>query len=566
MEKVFIGILLFLLPCLLFSQTVTYKSIPELEAAFARDNYDVVKSVSFQGKNGLLAEHKTAFNYESKAKKKVLYVEGNAYEMGYLTGLLAPDDVQKMTTTFIDRIIFDFIGWEVNPDKIKEIWKILKALIIEGCKNMLPDIPKAYIDEMKGIADGCKAANPTSKVTFDDLCMLNVGIDCLLSYIYAVNNLWDRGIRPEDLRIPVMCNAFSVFGKATRDGKHYFGRDFMFPTCSVFEYTGCLLIYCPNDGRLPLVSVACPGFVGSIASMNKEGIAMGVDMSPSGNCNHKRPGLNSLLLVRHGIHEAGSATQALTKMVEAQRGVSWDYMIADGKNDRSVVVEAGCKTANLDFLQYPPSDLMNERLLPDQAFLTRYETQKHQMGLMVRWNDYRYPESFLQFNKALFEYYHQPYSAADFGERGYINKTYSEKTCPFAFYFAPQRENKDDVLIMINHYVVPSMRLCAMNPWTVLVAKGNIDDIQWRYDELNNQVLQSYGSIDFEKAKVLIDFLAPYHKFPKYYEHSPASSDGTTKIIRGSVSAFNLTDKVIQSHFGFFKDEWVTIQLLNYVD
>ncbi len=565
---------LFLCFCpLLFCQN--FKPLSDLENAFAKDNYDIVKEVSFQGKKGILAQHRTACNYETKEKKKVLYLEGNAYQMGYLTGVLAEEDVQKMTTKFLDKIIFDFIGWNVDPEKIQILWQILKAIIVELTKKAIPDIPQEYLSEMKGIVDGCKAANPKTKVNYDDLCMLNVGIDCLLSYIYAINNIWGEKafteeervlLCPENLRIPVMCNAFSVFGRAVSDGKHYFGRDFMFPTADVFEYTACKIIYCPDDGRIPLVSMTAPGFVGSIASMNREGIGIGVDMSPSGNCNHKRPGLNSLLLVRHAAHKGASAQEALNKMIQAQRGVSWDYIIADGKNNKAVAVEAGYTTDVLDFLKYPHEDLIKAKVLPDQTFLSRFENQTHQKGIMTRWNDYRYPETFLQFNKGLFQFHKKQYNPADFGERGYINKKHTDKNCPDAFYFAPQRENKEDVLVMINHYVVPSMRLCAMNPATVFVAKDNLNDIQWRYDELNNQILESYGNIDFEKARVLIDFLAPYHKFPDYYQHNKPSSDGQTRVLRGSVSVCNLTDKIMQSHFGFYKDEWITIQLMNYVE
>ncbi len=547
----------------------TEKSIADLEIAFSKDDYDVAKTTLYQGQKGVLAEHRTAVNYETQKKKKALYVEGTSYQMGYLIGYLMADDVEQMTTKFLDRVIFEFIGVDVDPDKIPHIWAFLKGAIL-GLSNVIkPDIPTAYLQEMDGIVAGCKAANPNTKVKLDDLYMLNVGIDALLAYIYAYDKIWsleNTGVSIEDLKIPIMCNAFSVFGKATSDGKHYFGRDFMFPTARVFEYTACHIIYRPNDGRVPLIAITAPGFIGSIAAMNSHGIALGVDMSPSGNCNAKRPGLNSLLLVRHACHYGTSAQNALNTIIAAPRGVTWDYVIADGKYNQAVAVEAGYSTAILDFLQYAPTDLKDLGLLPNQAFLDRYENQSHQNGLMVRWHNYQYPKIFLQFNQALFQHHQKTYKSEDFGEFGYINKTFTEKSCPKAFYFAPQREEKDDVLVMINHYVIPSMRLCAMYPATVKVAEGNLDDIQWRYDELNYQILTNYGKIDFAKARELADFLAPYHKFPDYYKHNPPSSDGKTCIIHGSVSVCNLSDKIMQSHFGYFADEWITTSLSNYLD
>jgi hypothetical protein len=558
-----------LLPLLFFALTSglaeSGKTVQELAIAFARDGYNIVKTVEFQGQKGICAEHQTACNYETKKKKKIFYVEGSGYQMGYLLGLLASDDVETMTTKFVDNIIFDFIGIDVDPDKIPIIWGILKGIIVNGSKKVLPDVPQVYLDEMHGLVDGCKNVNPNSKVCFDDLCALNFGIDCLLATIYTLDVFGRSDLKPEDLRIPVMCNAFSVFGQATGDGKHYFGRDFMFATAGVFEHMAALTIYRPTDGRISLVSMSAPGFIGSIMAMNKLGIGIGVDMSPAGNCNPKRPGLNSLVLVRHATHSGANAQTSLDTVVAAQRGVSWFYIIADGKHDQSLVAESGMRTDNLNPLQYPPLDLKLLGLLPDQDYLNRYETQTHQQGVMVRWHDYVYPQSFFDFNKDLFRYYDKSYNASVWGERGYINPTHTDENCPKAYYFPPQRENKQDVLVLSNHCIVPSMHLCAMDPCTVLVAKGNLNDIQWRYDELNNQILNAYGNISFAKAKQLIDFLAPYGKFPDYYQHNKPSSDGKTKIVRGSVSVCNLTDKVVESHYGFYADEWVQATLPNYV-
>lgn len=541
------------------------KSFQELEAAFARDGYDVVKTATYQGKKGIMALHRTAVNYESKQRKKVLYVEGNAYEMGYLIGLIAQENVEAMAKSFVDKILFAFINLNVDPKDFPVIWGFIKQILVEGAQKIRPDLPDLYIQEMSGLVDGCKKAKADSKVIFDDLLLLNVGFDAILSTVYALNKGDARGLDASQLQVP-LCNAFSVFGNATVHGKHYFGRDFMFPTAGVYEYEGCLIIYNPSDGRVPTVAVSAPGFVGAVAVMNKEHVGAGVDMVPANNCNPARPGMNSLLMVRHVADYGYSAQHALNAIVNAQRGVTWLYFVADGKNDKALVAESGMKTDQLNFLEFPLSELIWLFLLPDQKFLDRYENQKHQQGVMVRWNDYKYPEQFLQFNKSLWSYFEKKYDAASWGEMGYINPSFADHNCPKAYYFPPQRENKDDVLLISNHFIAPSMRLCGMNYWTVLVAEHKYDDIQWRYDELNAQILSSYGKIDEAKAIEIIDFLAPYHKFPEYYKDNKKSSDGKTKVISGSVSLCNLTDRVIHTHIGFYQDEWITITLGNYVD
>jgi hypothetical protein len=138
-------------------------------------------------------------------------------------------------------------------------------------------------------------------------------------------------VEPEELNIPVMCNGFSVFGKATKDNNHYFGRDFMFPAGGVFQDTACMIIYNPkhegssDEDLFPFVSMTAPGIIGSIAIMNSRGIAAGVNMSPGANCNPDRPGLNSLLLLRHAVQHGASAKAAVRIMEALKGGKKIDY-------------------------------------------------------------------------------------------------------------------------------------------------------------------------------------------------------------------------------------------------
>ncbi|MCL6589643.1 MAG: hypothetical protein K6U80_06790 [Firmicutes bacterium] len=579
----------------------------DIRQAFAADRYDVVSQHSINGRTGYCAEHQTAKNAVTGKKKRAYYVEGSPYEMGYLMGYMAPEEIELMSTIFIENIIFEFfkdnnaefflIKWFKHLVK-KYIQLKLKSWVYEFSQDVFKDIPYEYKQEIYGIYRGylafCEKNQRKPIVTFRDLWVLNVGIDCLLSFFYNPNNFLEKFPKfpPEKpaalFRVPIACNGFSVFGNATRDPApggageahyHYFGRDFMFPTADVFQNVACLIIYnpIPDNGRIPLVSMTAPGFAGSMTAMNTAGVAMGVDIAPSGNCDHRRDGFNSLLLVRDSIHRGSGAREALDNVVNAQRGVSWNYIIADGKNNQAVVVEAGLRTSKPESYPAPPEQLLNWGLLPDPQFFKTYENQTHQEGLMARWHDYKYPEAFLQFNRALFEYFGKMYDDSLFSERGYISKRINgkvESNCPFAFYFAPQREDKDDVLIVTNHFITPTMRYCAMDKWTVEVVKGQLDDIQWRYDKLNDLILEHYGNIDWAQAWRIINFLAAedgsyvpdYYDYTRDYEYR--DEDGQThktKAVQGSISLCNLTTKVIQTRYGYFVDEPVTITLGNYV-
>lgn len=557
----------------------TNERIIKLTNAFKEDNYSVDAAiVEFKDKIGIRSKHNTAIDYGTKQQKKVYYLEGDHYQMGYMLGLLAEPDIERMATDFADSIVISFINGDKtsrHPILEKILGELILLIVNEISKKMNPGLPDEFTQEMNGILAGCKKANPKTKVTTDRLMVLNIGIDILLSIIYTGDILLEKlpDIKPGEFKIPIMCNAFALFGAAAK-GNHYMGRDFMFPTAGVFQDTACMIIYNPIGiaSEVPHISMTAPGMIGSIAAININGIGVGVDMSPSGNCTPHSVGLNSLPMLRYTIQNAKSAQHGVDLMQNSIRGVSWDYVIADGVNDKACIVEAGSSTANPDFLAYPPNNIKS--LLPTNEYIQAHQTVKLQNGLMVRWNDYSYPESYLNdFNKNLWDFYNKQYHAKKqfypdaMAEKGYINRTYNEKNCPDVFYFAPQREKRNDFVMVTNHYVIPEMRLFAMHPWTALIAASNADDIQWRYDELNNQVLGALenGPIDYNTAKSLIDYLAPYGKFPDYYNNNPRSKDGKEIRIEGSVSICDLKNKTIESHYGYYCDEWIKLSLTKYI-
>lgn len=548
------------------------KSTDELAQAFAKDGYEIVQNIVFQGKRGLKAQSRTAQNYETREKKIVYYVEGSHYQMGYLLGQMAAAKVEKMSTQFLDSIIPSFFHSNVTQPKHEWLWQ-LGISVLEGLdKNMRAVVPQPLLDEMHGLVDGCRAANSKTTVSFDKIFTLNVGVDFLLSIVYNVEGLWKKipGLQPQQVKAPIFCNGFAIFGNATANGAHYFGRDFMFPTANTFQDTACMVIYNPErpatqEKWLPLVAVTAPGFVGSVTVMNANGVGIGVDMAPAGDIKLPHPGLNSMLLIRYAGHRGDSAEAALQTMIATPRGVSWIYSIADGRNNRAAIVEAGASTPQLIALDFPPAHLKEKGLLPDQKFLDQYETQKPQNGLMVRWNDYQYPEAFFKFNPGLFQEYGKTYRAQDFGETGFIDPTNDDRNCPQAYYFAPQREKKPDVVLATNMFVTPTMRLCGMDQWTVEVAGSHFDNLQWRYDTLNQLIMENYGKIDAAKAREIIDFLAPYGNFPEYYKNNIPSADGKTVQINGATSLCNLSERTITTHYGYFADEWIALTLLNYI-
>ncbi|UCE06397.1 MAG: hypothetical protein JSW07_22995 [bacterium] len=568
--------------------------------AFREDGFKVHRKKDvfiYEGKIGIRASHYSATNYWTKEAKKVYYLEGKPYQMGYLLGFMAEKDIAKMTDQYSDYLPFAFFGINASSTNFQKLLdRFLKFLVKRWARGMQDDIPDEYEREMAGILDGCKAANSATKVTKDDLWLLNVGFDAILAHLYPGKLLGMGMFRKQTVKVPIMCNAFSVFRQAT-DGKknHYFARDFMFPDAGIYQDTACLIIYKPDsvNGNViyPFVSQTAPGIVGTVAAMNSHGCAIGVDMSPTAACNRKHPGFNSLLLCRHAIQYGKSADEMVDIIADAPRGVSWLYAISDGGKDKAAIVETIRK---LDFqsegklldylLSFPKRKyrniLKNEPIVRQNIeSYSKKERELLRRGVMVRWHDFQYfnESKFMQLNEKLVAEYNNgafklkqiDYQQFDYSETGFINKYYTQKNCPSAFFFAPQREKRDDLVLVTNSCISPEMRLLTMHSWTSLLADQDINDIQWRYDRLNQLLLDAIsekGHVDYQTAREILDFMSPYGNYNRCYDDRQQRSPDFKEIaIGGSMSLFDLKNKTIESHFGYYCDKWVKISLRKYL-
>ncbi|HUI68980.1 MAG TPA: carcinine hydrolase/isopenicillin-N N-acyltransferase family protein [Spirochaetia bacterium] len=574
--------------------------LAKVTAAFNQDCYDVTRHEVKDDALGILAEHRTAKNQATGKPKKAFYVDGNPRQSGYLIGVLAKEDVCRMATEFVDHFIFDFIGMlEAGEEGIgRLIQERLVHIIRVQTQSMIPDIPTEYMEEIDGLVEGAGMR----EVNRENLVALNFGVDCALAHLYSGTWFEENNVKPRMLRIPSACNTFFLTEKAA-GSRHFFGRDYMFPTAGVFQDTACITVYNPESPRRAHVSQGAPGLIGSMVAMNTDGVAVGVDVLAGRMCNAERPGFNSLALNRHVAQYSGSADEAVGHIADAQRGVCWLYPVADARG-KAYAVEAGCKIGPdqpFPYLEYVPRYL--KRLLPKPPFIERmrrlYRTPEPDRGIIARPIDYRYPVKYLKWNRRLWKAWNRnwlqrildffmavvtgknswkefvaevgvlfrdlTYSREYFTEKGYINQKRDEHNCPGPFFFAPQRESRADTMLVCNTCITPEMRLTAMNSWVATISNNMQNDFQWRYDELNREILDavaaSPGGVEEPVAWNLINFLRPDGSFPDYY---PRDAQGRI-LVHGSVTLCELGSRSMKSLFGYYGDEPVSIKLMNYV-
>jgi isopenicillin-N N-acyltransferase like protein len=229
----------------------------------------------------------------------VLYLKGTPYEMGYQHGALLKKNVRgnldRILNTEGSKALVKFGPIEVTP----------RAAIQSIIEIQKPFVPQKFIDEIAGLAAGA-------------------------------------GIKPEEARvanfIPEMfhCSGFALMNSATKDGTLYHGR--------VLDYAidwglqdHAVVIVCEPDGAIPFVNVSYAGFVGCVTGMNAKHVSIG-EMG-GGGLGHWS-GMPMAFLVREALERGQTLDEAVQIFRETPRTCQYFYVVADGKTNTAVGMEA----------------------------------------------------------------------------------------------------------------------------------------------------------------------------------------------------------------------------------
>lgn len=91
-----------------------FKPTPQIVAAFRSDGYQVISNTSINGARGFVAQSLNTTLLSTGAHKTISYVEGSAYEMGYLQGLMHEEGAGAMTNTYVDHFLISLISVELD--------------------------------------------------------------------------------------------------------------------------------------------------------------------------------------------------------------------------------------------------------------------------------------------------------------------------------------------------------------------------------------------------------------------------------------------------------------------
>ncbi len=228
----------------------------------------------------------------------VLHLKGTPYEMGYQHGALLQESVRENMHNILDGS--DTATLKVGPWKIKPRW--LLGIIPEIER---PYVPHKYLDEMAGLAAGAELNNGD---------------------ILAGNFI------PELFH----CSGFAIMNSATSDGTLYHGRVLDYATRWHLQEHAVLIVAEP-DGGIPFVNVSYAGFIGSVTGMNAKHVSIG-EMGGKG-AGHWQ-GMPMALLVREVLQKADDLEAAEAVFRDNPRTCQYFFVVADGKTNRAVGMEA----------------------------------------------------------------------------------------------------------------------------------------------------------------------------------------------------------------------------------
>ncbi|MBN2156641.1 MAG: hypothetical protein JW776_11425 [Candidatus Lokiarchaeota archaeon] len=291
-----------------------------------------------------------------------MHLEGTPYQMGEQQGYLGARSVSRLASEdwfknivtglldapdfILDIILGDILDYNRLVNVVGSVvdYSILQAVkyvsgdsidtmldkLLVLCRALVAHnmiyVPEEFLTECQGVADGANTAG-YDDVTYEDVLLLNMGMDALLALAYPVVEPWLFWM---DLFSFLSCSGYVVKGYGTVGGHTIMGRHWQFSSYVLFEEL-MMIEYNPISGNR-FISTSAPGFVGLTSAMNDQGIGIGQDMVPAQDCDPANYGMGTLFTARYVAQHCDQYSEAINFITSSVHGCSWIYGIGDGRN------------------------------------------------------------------------------------------------------------------------------------------------------------------------------------------------------------------------------------------
>lgn len=246
-----------------------------------------------------------------------LYVKGNPYERGLLTGSLTQELCIKQEDIFFSKVE------ELIPSKSKQY--LLRKFLAWFNRKIPQYIPEQYKAEIFGISKF--AGNKYDYIANDYLRNL---------YLHSAH---DIGHALQGLAL-VGCSSFAVWGNKTPDGKLLIARNFDFYAGDKFAKNKIISFVKPDNGY-SFVSVTWGGMIGVVSGMNNQGLTVTIN---AGKSNIPLMAKTPIVLVtREILQYASNIKEAINIAKDKKVFVSEAILVGSAKDNKAVSIELSPK-------------------------------------------------------------------------------------------------------------------------------------------------------------------------------------------------------------------------------
>ncbi len=258
------------------------------------------------------------------SQTKILFVEGQWYQMGYQHGYLLADEIAEVRKSLDDSPI-----WAMVTDYILNYSP-------EGLDGRRSYAQHALINSLDFIVEECEGivAGSEGRLTLEECAALN-------SIEYIFEDLFPR-------YLPIAmdffnCTEFVAVGDATVDGKLIHGRNMDYWPIEGIMANPVILVRRPTDA-LRSVSIQWPAEVSTFTGMNEAGLAVGIDGNGCREEHRDIVGTPQLQLLTKILHEAHTVEQAEQIAKAADQTGCEMFLISHGPSRQAVTIEMSATT------------------------------------------------------------------------------------------------------------------------------------------------------------------------------------------------------------------------------
>ena len=246
-----------------------------------------------------------------------LYVEGDPFERGLITGRLTQELFNNQEQIFLSKVN------DLVPSKTKQA--LLRRFLAWFNRKMYLHISEEFKAEIYGLSKYASTnfnnmANPYLRVL----------------YLHGAH---DIGHALQDLAL-VGCSSFAAWGEKTEDGSLIIGRNFDFYAGDDFAKEKIIAFVSPIEGH-KFMSVTWGGMIGVVSGMNEHGLTVTINAGKS-----KIPWVAKTpisILNREILQYASTIDEAIAIAKKRKVFVSESIFIGSAKDKKAIIIEVSPK-------------------------------------------------------------------------------------------------------------------------------------------------------------------------------------------------------------------------------